>query len=446
MSVIKICEKIKDKTSVLVEINEAPVKNYAVPKIDYKKQRVMGVRSVISLGKIMRAYGDYLKKLEAFSTTDDTTEMAISFLKIKKFKSYFKGCYSSYESNKDDFDKVVQIANKFYMQERNFVGYGVYGFIQLSMRISNPLDNINKFFNDDKNKDKDELIIDGKTKKELIGSQNEFFELIGRNKLSDFDKDFFDDFKNLYNLANIIPDYINDKEGKFNFKNWLKDLLLVCNGKFILGLKNKIKSATDKAKIKLNINAEKVSKKIAEKNFVKNFIRQITSFEDKINYELLHNKKFHDNYNTERTFGNVFDDDFKKDLPVLSYKTLTSYEKCGKFLENKRMNKYFDEVDEYMEAVCNATYGINEKKYKERLKNRFEKGLLKKYKNEYGENAVKDNLNKYRGELTEGLNKIYKMPYNRVCDKSVLDTVKKEFEEFSKEAIKNIKELENTNE
>ena len=81
-------------------VKEVPVKSsYNIPKIKYIKQKKSSGKSAISLGKIMRAYWEYLKKLEKFSEThgsDYAVKMAISYLKIKKHKNFLKKCYNEY--------------------------------------------------------------------------------------------------------------------------------------------------------------------------------------------------------------------------------------------------------------------------------------------------------------------------------------------------------------
>lgn len=356
----------------------SPVKSYDIPEISYVAQGKKGKKnSVISLGKIMSAYGAYLKELENFSASnkDYAVTMAIGFLRIKRFKSYLKKCYNRYKLNKEKFEEVKKIANDFRGAAAGGDNGSFANFYQAIMRIKSPLEEIEKELKKDKNLLKNILsgLYNGSNRSKIIGAQNEFFKFADKTKISkEFDKDFFMNFENLYALSLKIPAVVNKSIGEL-----YNDLNSVCSGAFKLSLKKVV--------------AEKIKDKLegsTEKTFVRMFVNKIEGFENSIE-RILKQYKFN-KYNLKGKELN----DFNLDKPQVFYKKLTDFEKCEKFLKSRkgsknglgRMNEYFESIREYV----NEFPGV-EKQNKDRvlgLVDEVEKSY-KQFSKETGE-ALKD--------------------------------------------------------
>lgn len=324
-----------------VKLNECPVKRYEIPKLDYDKQE-----KLISLEKIMTSYWNYLKDLEKFSSShsgDYSVKMAINFLRIKKHKSYLKKCYSEYKLNKGDTKKVKEIAIKF----RGSAGASSSGtfanFFQAMMRIKLPLMTIDELLEKDKNLFKKLLGGDSNVSKEtrnkVISAQNEFFKFADKSKISKKpDKEFFEHFKNLYNLSKDMPEAANE-----SFEDLSEDLNCICRGKFKLSLKSKIQ-------FKLNKSFGSHEKR-GKETFVRIFLSKIENFEDRVEKVFRYNKIGREYLDLEQQ------ENFNLDKPQIFYKKLTTFDECLNFsnIENKkkegRMEKYFSDVYEYIDEI-----------------------------------------------------------------------------------------------
>lgn len=329
-------------------VKEVPVKSsYNIPKIKYIKQKKSSGKSAISLGKIMRSYWEYLKKLEKFSKThgsDYAVKMAISYLKIKKHKNFLKKCYNEYKLNKSDANKVKGIALKF-MGSAGAPNNGTFiNFFQAIMRIQSPLVVIDKVLKRDKDLLKDilsgEATMQKKTRDTLLGAQNEFFKFADKSKISDeLDQEFFANFNNLYKLSKDIPDVVDTSIGFLS-----EDLNCVAKGNFKLGLTDKIKSKVDK-----NIGPGE------EKTFVRMFVNKIEGFEDTVE------KLLKDNEISIESLSPEVSRKFNMDEPQVSYKKLITFKQCLKFLNidakgnegqgQSRMEKYFGDVQDYADKI-----------------------------------------------------------------------------------------------
>lgn len=329
-------------------VKEVPVKSsYNIPKIKYIKQKKSSGKSAISLGKIMRAYWEYLKKLEKFSEkhgSDYAVKMAISYLKIKKHKNFLKKCYNEYKSNKSDANKVKGIALKF-MGSAGASNNGTFtNFFQAIMRIKSPLVVIDEVLKRYKDLLKDilsgEATMSEKTRNTLLGAQNEFFKFADKSKISDeLDQEFFANFNNLYKLSKDIPNVVDTSIGFLS-----EDLNCVAKGNFKLGLTNKIKSKVDK-----NIGPGE------EKTFVRMFVNKIEGFEDAV-------EKLFEKYEISiKSLSPEASRKFNMDEPQVSYKKLTTFKRCLKFLNidakgnegqgQSRMEEYFGDVQNYAEKI-----------------------------------------------------------------------------------------------
>lgn len=328
------------------KFGNSPIRSYRVPEIEYVKQGVEGKKSVMSLGKIMSAYGKYLKELENFSVShksDYAATMAINYLKIKNHKSYLKKCYNKYKLNKENFAEVVKIANEFRGSYNSGNQATFISFFQAIMRIKLPLSEVDKALNKDK-----KLLgyiflnrnISDSAKKSIVAPQNEFFKYADKSKISpNIDKQFITNFQNLYRLSRIIPEAANR-----SINDLLEDLTLICEKKFQLKKKNKVESQTEK-----NSDANE------EKIFVRNFINKIEGIEKSV-------EKILDEYELEKKYLNKnqlseFLNKFDLSEPHILYKKLTNLEECKKFLQNRkgknitRVEEYFASVYEYLKAI-----------------------------------------------------------------------------------------------
>ena len=339
MKITKGCANMIDNSNV--KLNECPIKRYEIPEFKYDKQE-----KLISLEKIMTSYWNYLKDLEEFSSShsgDYSVKMAINFLRIKKHKSYLKKCYSEYKLNKGDTKKVKEIAIKF----RGSAGASSSGtfinFFQLIMRIKLPLTTIDELLKKDKNLFKKLLGGDSNVSKEtrnkVIRAQNEFFEFADKSKISKKpDKEFFEHFKNLYNLSKDMPEVVNKSIGDLS-----EDLNCICMGKFRLSLKSKIQ-------FKLNKSFGSHEKR-GKETFVRIFLSKIENFEDRVE------KVFRDNKIDRKYLNLEQQKNFNLDKPQIFYKKLTTFKECLNFsnIENKkkegRMEKYFSDVYEYIDEI-----------------------------------------------------------------------------------------------
>lgn len=328
-------------------VKSSSTEGYEIPKVKYVKQRKSSGVAAISLGKIMIAYQNYLKSLESFANTDYVTNMAISYIKIKKHKSYLKKCYNEYKLNKGDAEKVQEIANQFYGAKGASNSGTLINFLQAIMRIKLPLEQIDKILKKDENENKnknDNLIekilynkdLDDKVKKDLIGPQNEFFKFAAKNKISNkLDKEFFENFENLYKLSIEIPRVVNN-----SIDGLLQDLDYVCKGKFKISLKNKVKG--------------KIKNSTEDRKFVKKFLEQIENYEKQV-------EKIFEKYKiSKESLSPAARENFVLDEPHIAYKKITTTEECEKFLRNKknknfsRMEEYFDKVYEYTKEIMDA--------------------------------------------------------------------------------------------
>lgn len=355
-------------------VKSSSIKSYNIPKVKYVKQSKPGGISIINFEKIMIAYWNYLKSLEDFankSHSDDyVVNMAISYIRIKKHKSYMKKCYNLYKLNEFDAKKVQKIAQQFRGAEGASNSGTLINFLQAVMRIKSPLEKIDKVLKKDKT-----LIVKiltgedvGKIKDDLLGPQNEFFKFAAKNKISkDLDKEFFSNFENLYKLSMDIPKVVNG-----SIDDLLEDLDCICTGKFKISLKSKIKS--------------RIKNSTEDRKFVKKFIEQIKGYEEQVE------KTFKKNNISKASLSSAAMADFVLDEPHIAYKKITTTEECEKFLRNKknknfsRMEEYFDKVYEYTNEIMKAKNQknssiLNSIKKVEEDYEKFSTQTLKKFNN-----------------------------------------------------------------
>lgn len=333
-------------------------KHYKIPKIKYVVQGKNGEKPVMSLGKIFKAYGNYLKELENFSQTyktDYAATMVINYLKIKKHKGHLKKCYNKYKLDKDNFEEVVKIAEEFRGSSDSENRGTFSSFYQAIMRINLPLKEIKKVLDKDKNLIQNILSDKGITKdvkKSLIHPQNEFFKFADKSKISKkyLDKEFFESFGDLYHLSLDIPKGLND----FGGGDLLDDLNLICRKKFTL--KDKSNNKTKK-----NSNAD-------VKKFVRSIINKTESVENKVS-EILEKYELRTDDLTPKQYKK-FSSKFDLEKPHISYKEITNLEKCEKFLQNRkgkntnRVGEYFASVYKYVKAIMRIKHKIGSKALK----------------------------------------------------------------------------------
>ena len=356
-------------------VKSSSIKSYNIPKVKYVKQSKPGGVSIINFEKIMIAYWNYLKSLEDFAnkahSDDYVVNMAISYIKIKKHKSYMKKCYNMYKLNEYDAKKVQKIAQQFRGAEGASNSGTLINFLQAVMRIKSPLEQIDKILKKDKTLMKkilDNKDLDDKVKNDLIGPQNEFFKFAAKNKISNkLDKEFFMNFENLYNLSIEIPSVVNN-----SINELLQDLDYICKGKFKISLKNKIKG--------------KIKNSTEDRKFVKKFLEQIKNYEEQVE------KIFKKNSISKASLRPAARVNFVLDEPHIAYKKITTTEECEKFLRNKKnknfstMEEYFDKVYEYTNEIMKAKNQknssiLNSIKKVEEDYEKFSAQTLKKFNN-----------------------------------------------------------------
>ena len=148
----------------------------------------------------------------------------------------------------------------------------------------------------------------------------------------------------------------------------------------------------------------------------------------------------------------VLDENFKLNIPEMSYENITSYEKCKNFFEFKNgkytcecLESYLNEAGEYIDAIKKAIYGSSKEEYINKLMSRFVDGLSKKYKKEYGENFLKErrsHAQEFEEEKRQKRKEIKAIPYENGFDDSILVKARKSLATLLAEVEKNIKNLE----